>query len=226
MSAAPTVLVCFAVPEEARPFRQRIGQHPGVEVLVTGMGQKNAAQVIQSRLECSPPTLVISSGFAGGLNPELVRGNVLLQADQDFPLTTALKQAGACEATFHCSPTVVVSAADKLLLRQALGADAVEMESTPIRAACRQRGIPSATVRVISDSAHESLPLDFNRLLTHDLKMDYGKLSLTLLKAPGKVGELIRFQRKIQAAAIRLADVLAEALAASSAAQQQTNASL
>ncbi|MBI3191127.1 MAG: hypothetical protein HYZ36_00555 [Pedosphaera parvula] len=185
-----------------------------MEILITGMGQRNAGRAIRVRLEQPPPTLVISSGFAGGLNPELIRGNIIFDADADFPLVDALRQAGARVARFHCSPTVVVSTADKQLLWQATGADAVEMESSVIRDACRQHGIPSATVRVISDAAHESLPLDFNRLLTENLTMDYGKLSLALLKAPGKIGELIRFQRKIQAAASRLAATLSTTLTA------------
>ena len=36
MNAALT-LVCFALPEEAKPFRKRLGERPTVRVLVTGM---------------------------------------------------------------------------------------------------------------------------------------------------------------------------------------------
>lgn len=206
------VLVCFAVKDESQPFARLVSGRADVEILLTGMGQKNAGCAIRARLHQSHPALVISSGFAGGLNPDLIRGNVLFSADEDFDLTAALREAGACEVRFHCSPSVVVAAADKQHLWQTVGADAVEMESSVIRTACREHDIPSATVRVISDAAHESLPLDFNRLMTAELKMDYGKLSVALLKSPGKVGELLRFQQRIQAAANRLAELLSKVL--------------
>lgn len=213
MKGASLLLICFAVKEESRPFERLVMNHSGMEILLTGMGQRNAECALRLRLRQNSPAAVISSGFAGGLNPDLMRGNIVFDADNDFPLAAALRKAGAREARFHCSPSVVITAADKQLLWETLRADAVEMESSVIRTVCREQGIPSATVRVISDTAQESLPLDFNRLLTEDLEMDYGKLSLAMLKAPGKVGELLRFQQKIRAAANRLARVLADALA-------------
>ena len=231
------VLVCFAVKEESQPFARLVAGRADVEILLTGMGRKNADRAIRARLHQARPALVISSGFAGGLNPELIRGNVVFSTDTNCMLGSALREAGtregrfhahrivtfrlinralreagAREGRFHCSPTVVVAAADKQHLWQTIRADAVEMESSVIRAACWAQGIPSATVRVISDAAHESLPLDFTRLMTSELKMDYGKLSLALIKAPGKTGELIRFQKRIQAAANRLAELLSMVL--------------
>ena len=71
-----------------------------------------------------------------------------------------------------------------------------------------------ATVRVISDTADETMPLDFNTLTTSDMKMDYAKLVLALLRVPGKLPALLRLQRQTQAAARVLALFLQRLLVA------------
>ena len=88
------------------------------------------------------------------------------------------------------------------------------MESEIIRAVCREQKIPSATVRVILDTANEDLPLDFNQLMTADQKMSYSKLAMALAKSPGKIGALLRLRQESEAAADKLGQVLAGILLA------------
>jgi hypothetical protein len=77
---------------------------------------------------------------------------------------------------------------------------------------CRERGIPCATVRVISDTANEDLPLDFNQLSRPDMSLDFGKLALAVAKSPGKIGALLRLQKQTQLAAEALAATLAKVI--------------
>lgn len=201
------ILVCFAVKEEAAPFKQRAGSMPGVKILLTGIGRRNAEAAISAALARQKPSFVFSSGFAGGLNPELATGTVACSVDSDMSIVPM--GYGARMARFHCAERIVTNAAEKRQLYEATGADAVEMESQFIRAVCREQLIPSATVRVILDTADENLPLDFNRLLDSQQEMDYGKLALGLLRSPSAIPPLLRLHKQTQVAARRLGEVLA-----------------
>ncbi len=86
------------------------------------------------------------------------------------------------------------------------------MESAAIHAVCAERGIPCATVRVISDTANEDLPLNFNTLAKPDKSLDYGKLFLAIAKSPGKIRALMKLQKQTRFAAERLAEVLGRIL--------------
>src|SRR6185503_20338017 len=103
-----------------------------------------------------------------------------------------LLTAGACPVKFHCVDRVAITVDEKRELWETTGADAVEMESQIIRAICRAHGIPSATIRVISDAAQENLPLDFNALMTGDHELNYPRLVLALLSSPRKIPALLR----------------------------------
>lgn len=210
METPGPILVCFAVAEEARPFRKRLGAGAGARVLVTGMGARRANAAIRRALAETRPRLVITSGFAGGLNPALERGAVLFEADAAFPVSPdALRSAGARPGQFHCAARVAATVADKQALRRETGADAVEMESAILRTACREANIPSATIRVISDAADENLPLDFNQFMTPGGGMNYARLALAVIKSPSKIGELREFQQRVARAAETLAETLA-----------------
>jgi adenosylhomocysteine nucleosidase len=210
MRAPAKVLVCFAVPEEAAPFRKRFAGAARVDLLVTGMGRANAERAVVETLGKGRRDLVFTCGFAGGLREDLPTGTVLFAgATESGPgMKERLLSAGAQPGRFHCYARVAASADEKRALREATGADAVEMESAAIDAVCCSQAIPCVTLRVILDTATEDLPLDFNALMTADQRLDFRKLALTLVRRPGKIPALLRLQRLSRAAAERLAGVL------------------
>ena len=249
-----SVLVCFALKEEAAPFRKMaagtVAAVQGASILITGIGRRNAEKSLREFLNSCrsrgnetqvkniletphvvsyDPNLVLTCGFAGGLNPDLKPGDVVFETE-NAPLAPSLSPpggervsartgegvfsklsvAGAKPVKFICADRIATTVAEKKKLRAETGADAVEMESGAIQAVCRERGIPCATVRVISDTANEDLPLDFNALAKPDMSLDYGKLAWAIASSPGKISALLKLQKQTRFAAQRLADVLSK----------------
>lgn len=223
-------VIFFAVPEEAKPFlrlRARVAD-PGVclpgsrrgaggwrlkegMVWVTGMGGRNAERVAGEVLATGNPSWVLTCGFAGGLDPGLAVGTILADLDPGHGLPSRLS-SGLRRARFHCAGAVADRAEEKARLRRETGADAVEMESSIIRALCAAKGIPSGTIRVISDAAGEDLPLDFGRLVDEEQRLSPWRLGLALARAPWRIPRLIRFGRRVSTCARGLAEVLSEAV--------------
>jgi len=159
------------------------------------------------------PDFVVTSGLAGGLDPALRSGDLVFDADDGFPRTEALRRA-ARPVRFVQVERVAATVAAKAQLRRETSADAVDMESAAIRDLCRARGIPGATLRVVSDPAGEDVPLDFGGLVTADGRLDRGKLALALLRSPGKIPALLRLQQTVVRVSERLAGALVEVLPA------------
>jgi len=203
--SAGKILVLFAVRDEAKHF-QPTGAN--CEAVVSGIGKANAERALLKSIEGETPRLVLTCGYAGGLNPRFKRGDVLFDADADCTFADALVKLGATTGRFHCADRIITTVTEKHALWKATGADAVEMESGVIRELCRRRGIPSATIRVISDDARQDLPMDFNTISGTDGNVSYLKLTGALLKSPGLVPRLMRFQRELDGCSRKLGDTL------------------
>lgn len=202
-------LVFFAMPEEARPFQARASVIPGVRIVVTGMGQHNASQACQAALASNRPEWVITSGFAGGLSPTLRMGDIVWDADPAFPKSIALPRL-AHPARFLCVDQILATSQAKAAAWSSTHADAVEMESKHIRTLCASQGIPSATIRIISDTAHEDMPLDFNTLMTADQQLSFLKLAATIARQPSAIPALWRFGQQTRRCADDLSRCLLE----------------
>jgi adenosylhomocysteine nucleosidase len=204
-------LVCFALEQEAVPFRRLAVKMPDVKILITGIGARNAETSVRRFLEQHLTKQVFTCGFCGGLNPDLENGDVVFMTG--YPaLERRLVETDATLATFFSAPRIATTAAEKKQLRSKTGADVVEMESEAILEVCRAKKIPCAMVRAISDTADEDLPLDFNALTRPDLSLHPGKLTLAIAKSPWKIVALMGLHQKTSFAAQQLANTLAKVI--------------
>lgn len=163
------------VEEGGRPrtWRGYLGDGASCLLVQTGIGPRRARAVA----EAMPPSrLILVAGCAGGLDPSLRAGDVVLasavvcldergrQVDR-VPVTAAAVSAWAAArglaartGPLASSPTVLATAADKALAA-ATGALAVDMESGAVAAVARARGVPFVGLRVVLDAAGEAVSI-------------------------------------------------------------------
>lgn len=204
------IAVIFALPEESREFRRRLAASPSAgEVSVThsGAGPEAAARHI-ARVLAEKPALVIATGFAGGLDPALRTGDVVVSSNFSSPaLVTRLGLVSSGPFAHADRPVETIAA--KSALARATGAVAVDMESQPIAAACTRAGVPLLVVRVISDPAGEDLPVPF--AVWFDLARQRprpARLAAWLAFHPGRIAPFYRFVRGLGPAQHKLGDFL------------------
>ena len=203
----------FAVKEEASCFRRLTRDLPGVRILVCGVGRANASKCLhQALIKESKPDFLATCGFTGGLNPSHPFGQILYSADPDSVWEKRLSMSAGLPAAFHQSDRILTTSLEKKKLFHSTGLDAVEMESTEIRTICRQRKIPSATIRIISDTSNMDLPLDFNRYYDNEFRFNIGSLITEVLLSPTLWLPMLKFNRDIKSASQTLGYFLLQVL--------------
>jgi adenosylhomocysteine nucleosidase len=143
------------------------------------------------------PSLVVSWGLCGGLDPRLRPGDLILGAEvvsdegavrTDEAVTSSLAQrlgAGGARVVVErlaASAAPVLTAAAKAELRRATEASAVDMESLIAGRYALEQGAPFAILRAVADPAERNLP----PLAVKAVQSDGG------INALAVIGELIR----------------------------------
>jgi adenosylhomocysteine nucleosidase len=85
------------------------------------------------------------------------------------------------------------------------------METFGVAEVCRRRGVPFIAVRIIHDTAQETLPPDMEKLL--DQKTEPARLGAAfgvLLKRPSRIKDLWALKETALIASKKLADFLGE----------------
>ncbi|MEO7165915.1 MAG: hypothetical protein ABI787_10210 [Spartobacteria bacterium] len=209
---APSIAVTFALPSESRDFQRRIGEDGGrIAILHTGVGEKISRQRIEPFLDSHSFACVISSGFAGGVDPSLGVGDLLLA--ENFSDPALLARAGElliCRvAKLATVDRILESVAERAAFARQHKAAAVDMETQWIAEACASRKIPFLSLRVISDTAAAPFPappqvlFDLERQRTSPTR-----LLGYLLRHPSGIVRLIRFARQVGNARAKLATAL------------------
>jgi adenosylhomocysteine nucleosidase len=228
------ILVTFAVAAEFAPWRNlrsftkenggqaeyfaaKIGG-ANVNVLLTGVGGKNAWLETTKIVWDGDVDVCVSSGLAGALHSEYQLGDVLAAKEVhaiiwkcmvpcDAKLIQLAEEHGArAVGSFYSSDRVIGLASEKHELGKV--ADAVEMESGEVLYEASALGARVIAIRGISDAADEDLPLDFNKVVTSSGEVSLPRVLGEVVRHPLSAPALVRFGRQSRTAAEKLAAFL------------------
>ena len=223
--------VTFALPDESRDFvaklrgaRQiRRGSLPvfvgalgekQIAVCHTGVGAESCRERITDFLKNHQPKYLISSGFAGGLDPVLKVGDLVLA--ENFTDPTLLAKAhlqNVRVGKLTTQPAVAETVTDKAALASQTGAFAVDMETATISELCALHGVPMLSLRGISDSAADDLPVSFSIWFDEKKqKPRVGALLWELATHPKNISPFAKFVRGIPPTRKRMTTALCELL--------------
>lgn len=175
-------------------WRGKVGDR-AVTVIHTGIGPASAARALEQLLKCERPRKVISAGFAGGLDPGLQVGDTLIS---EMPSAAVLSRALPVETP-----------AGKVAAFRETGARIVDMETAGIEKACAAAGVSLLSVRAISDSADDHLPVPFDAWF--DMRRQRARpsaLVMHLLRHPSRIAPFTRFLSRLPRVARNLAQAI------------------
>ncbi len=211
---AKRILILTALQFEAKPIARRLALKFISRTVAIGNGEGGVAlrlEIIGPRAKFLPALhpgekfdAVILAGLAGGLAPDLRRGDVVIDEHSDFAETSASRRGKVATVD-----SIVSTPAEKAELRRSTGALVVDMESAIVRDWARRQGIPYVGLRAVSDTAAETLHPATLRLVDERGFLRLDRLASELIRNPSFAAFLWKFRESR-----RSTDALANAVSA------------
>jgi adenosylhomocysteine nucleosidase len=194
------VLIVTGMAQEAR-----IAAGPGMTVICSS----SDPQQLRALLTVFDPTTirgVISFGIAGGLDPTLKSGDVVvatevlagdtrwlagLALNEELIASVGLGNRRVVRGGLAGVEQVVVAQSRKAALRSETGAAAVDMESHIAAAYAAEAGLPFAALRVISDPASRALPALARSAIKPNGEIDLRKVLRGVARNPATLRALV-----------------------------------
>jgi adenosylhomocysteine nucleosidase len=193
-----------------------------VWTMATGEGSVAAERGLSALMVDRELGALLVVGVAGALSPDLSVGDLVAartvrDGAREFPapdprlLQRALAVGGVVEGGVVSVERIVAEPPEKRSLWESLGErpfQVVDLESSTYARLAAERRVPFLVVRAVSDTASESLPLDFNDFRLADGRINRGKVARHLLFHPHLVGPLKGLRARLRECAGSMADVV------------------
>ncbi|HEX3603363.1 MAG TPA: hypothetical protein VHU43_04675 [Steroidobacteraceae bacterium] len=185
----------------------------GSLLAVSGIGRAAAEAAAGALVEAGVSAL-ITFGMAGGLDPALKAGSVVLPRELISPegrrylacaswrewVAAAVSPLRAVsEGNLLTSARAIDTPAEKAAAFHETGAAAVDMESAAVAEVAAKHNLPFIAARVIVDTAADRLPRAVVAA-SRAGRVQFGRLLLGVLLAPGEIAGLIRLTQRYRIA--------------------------
>ena len=198
---ASTLLSALGKSEKptSKKYRASITNQSEFSLIVSGMGPERA-RLAAKQLVDEGADLLLSWGSAGGLDPELETGQLILpsklvtdsgeespvseQIDTQFTNLMAKNTQIILDSSLVSVEAALKTIEEKRVLFNISGAAAVDMESESIASVARDKGVACAVVRVVLDDADRCLPKFVDRAVDEFGSVKVAPLIRSLLRYP------------------------------------------
>jgi len=185
----------------------------GALLAVSGMGRDAAERAARALVDAGVIALM-TFGMAGGLDPALEAGSVVLPSEliaadgTRFLASRSWRERVAAavgplravsSGSLLTSARAIDTPADKSAAFRDTGAAAVDMESAAVAAIALRHNLPFIAVRVIVDTAADALPRAVVNA-SRAGRVQIGRLMAGLILAPAEIGALIRLVQRYRIA--------------------------
>src|SRR5882724_1871567 len=172
-----------------------------------GIGSEAARRAAEAAINLYSPSLIVSAGFAGGLDPKLETGQMLTLRYVVDANDGSRTDSGAGEGVL-ISFESVADVEQKAKLADAYGAHAVDMEAAAVARSAEAHGIKFVACKVISDTHDSRLPPIMSFL--SDGGFNTGRFVAHVAIRPWLWGSVIKLARNSAIAAKVLSQALAD----------------
>jgi adenosylhomocysteine nucleosidase len=178
------------------------------------MGER-AAKSLTRKLDFTVPALLVSAGFAGGLQPGLRAGDLVLgenYSDPDLVSKLSLDK-GWHVGGVSTAPAILERSEEKRRLGLETGCLAGDLETARLAQVCAERALRMLSVRCISDALEDDLPVPAATLLNPRTgRPDPLMLFRYVISHPASVGGFNKLLKDARLAQAQLAKGLEEIL--------------
>jgi adenosylhomocysteine nucleosidase len=204
-------------------------------LVVSGMGIERAAAAARALLRAAAPRYLVSFGIAGAVENDVHIGDVIVASQVSLfaqgnlgqgyslaslsePARQAVQRALENRGARVYTGTAITTQGPQPTPMQLAGYahPMLEMETAGIARAAREHGTPLLSIRSISDTPDEPIPMPMEELVDAESNLRFASIARACLRNPAMLPRLIRVarngKRAAENAAVAIAAILEDPL--------------